>query len=125
MISQEAAGQRSWRGVPTDVEMSSGDVWLPSLGWSRTVGTVSTADIEWLSTAESARRLGVTARTLYRFIDDGQLPAYRFGRVIRLKESEVADFIDRCRIVPGSLDDDEPAARDEAGGPSVEERADT
>lgn len=65
---------------------------------------MSTADIEWLSTSESARRLGVTARTLYRFIDDGQLPAYRFGRVIRLKESEVADFIENCRIVPGSLD---------------------
>ena len=65
---------------------------------------VTTADIQWLNTAESARRLGVTPRTLYRFIDDGQLPAYRFGRVIRLKESEVADFIERCRIEPGSLD---------------------
>jgi excisionase family DNA binding protein len=65
---------------------------------------VSTADIQWLNTAETARRLGVTPRTLYRFIDDGQLPAYRFGRVIRLKESEVAEFIDRCRIEPGSLD---------------------
>ena len=65
---------------------------------------VSTADITWLNTAETARRLGVTPRTLYRFIDDGQLPAYRFGRVIRLKESEVAEFIDRCRIEPGTLD---------------------
>jgi excisionase family DNA binding protein len=65
---------------------------------------VTTADIQWLNTAETARRLGVTPRTLYRFIDDGQLPAYRFGRVIRLKESEVADFIERCRIAPGSLD---------------------
>lgn len=72
---------------------------------------MSSADIEWLNTAESARRLGVTARTLYRFIDEGQLPAYRFGRVIRLKESEVADFIERCRIVPGSLDvEREPVA---------------
>jgi excisionase family DNA binding protein len=70
----------------------------------RTVTHVSTADIEWLNTAETARRLGVTPRTLYRFIDEGQLPAYRFGRVIRLKESEVAEFIERCRIVPGSLD---------------------
>jgi len=66
---------------------------------------VSTANIEWLNTAETARRLGVTPRTLYRFIDDGQLPAYRFGRVIRLKESEVAEFIESCRINPGSLDD--------------------
>jgi excisionase family DNA binding protein len=70
---------------------------------------VGTADIEWLNTAETAKRLGVTPRTLYRFIDDGQLPAYRFGRVIRLKESEVAEFIERCRIVPGSLDSGEPS----------------
>ncbi len=65
---------------------------------------VSTADIEWLNTKESARRLGITPRTLYRFIDDGRIPAYRLGRVIRLKESEVADFIERSRIVPGTLE---------------------
>jgi excisionase family DNA binding protein len=65
---------------------------------------VGTTDINWLNTAETAKRLGITPRTLYRFIDDGQLPAYRFGRVIRLKESEVAEFIERCRIQPGTLD---------------------
>lgn len=65
---------------------------------------MDTSDIVWLNTAETARRLGITPRTLYRFIDDGSLPAYRFGRVIRLKESEVAEFIERCRIVPGTLD---------------------
>ena len=64
---------------------------------------MGTADIEWLNTTETARRLGITTRTLYRFIDDGQLPAYRIGRVIRLKETEVSDFIDNCRIEPGSL----------------------
>ena len=65
---------------------------------------MSTSDITWLNTVESARRLGITPRTLYRFIDDGKIPAYRFGRVIRLKESEVADFIESCRIQPGTLD---------------------
>jgi excisionase family DNA binding protein len=66
--------------------------------------SVSTADIEWLNTNETAKRLGITPRTLYRFIDDGKIPAYRFGRVIRLKESEVAAFIEASRIVPGTLD---------------------
>jgi excisionase family DNA binding protein len=61
-------------------------------------------DITWLSTADAAHRLGVTPRTLYRFIDEGQLPAYRFGRVIRLKENEVDAFIETCRIEPGSLE---------------------
>ena len=69
------------------------------------VGLMSTSSgIVWLNTAETARRLGVTPRTLYRFIDDGQLPAYRFGRVIRLQEKEVEEFIERCRITPGTLD---------------------
>lgn len=63
-----------------------------------------TEDIRWLSTGEAARRLGVTARTLYRFIDEGQIPAYRFGRVIRLQAGEVDEFIQRCRIQPGSLE---------------------
>ncbi len=65
---------------------------------------MSSPEIRWLSTAEAARRLGVTARTLYRFIDEGQLPAYRFGRVIRLKEAEVDSYIDSCRIQPGTLE---------------------
>jgi excisionase family DNA binding protein len=69
-----------------------------------TIEVVSTSDIEWLNTNETAKRLGITPRTLYRFIDDGKIPAYRFGRVIRLKESEVAAFIEQSRIVPGTLD---------------------
>jgi len=60
--------------------------------------------IRWLSTKESSERLGVTLRTLYRFIDEGQLAAYKFGRVIRLKESDVEKFIEASRITPGSLE---------------------
>jgi len=61
-------------------------------------------DVGWMSTAEAAKRLGITPRTLYRFIDEGQLPAYRFGRVIRLKADEVETFIESCRIEPGTLE---------------------
>lgn len=61
-------------------------------------------DAVWLSTQEAARRLGVTARTLYRFIDQGDLTAYRLGRVIRLKLSDVDAFIEASRIEPGSLE---------------------
>jgi excisionase family DNA binding protein len=60
--------------------------------------------IHWLSTAEAAHRLGITPRTLYRFIDEGQLPAFRFGRVIRLKTGDVDVFIEACRIEPGTLE---------------------
>ncbi|MPY94372.1 MAG: helix-turn-helix domain-containing protein [Acidimicrobiia bacterium] len=73
---------------------------------------MGSSEIRWLSTAESARRLGITPRTLYRFIDEGQLPAYRFGRVIRLKEDELDTFIESCRIEPGTLEHLYPESTD-------------
>jgi excisionase family DNA binding protein len=67
--------------------------------------------IHWMSTAEAADRLGVTARTLYRLIDAGQIPAYKMGRVIRLQRAEVDEFIARSRIEPGSLEHLYPDSR--------------
>jgi excisionase family DNA binding protein len=49
-------------------------------------------DGEWLSTARAAVMLGVTPRTLYRWIDEGRLAAYRFGKVVRLRRSDVERF---------------------------------
>jgi excisionase family DNA binding protein len=60
--------------------------------------------VEWLSTREASARLGVTLRSLYRFIDGGDLAAYKFGRVIRLKGDDVDRFIEFCRIAPGDLE---------------------
>jgi excisionase family DNA binding protein len=60
--------------------------------------------IQWMGTREACERLGVTLRTLYRFIDEGQLPAYKMGRVIRLQAADVEAFIERMRIPPGSLE---------------------
>lgn len=57
-----------------------------------------------MSSGEAADTLGLRTRTLYRLIDEGQLPAYRFGRVIRLKRHEVDAFVESCRITPGSLE---------------------
>ena len=65
--------------------------------------TTSNLGVKWMSSNEAAERLGVTTATLYRFIDEGRLPAYRMGRVIRLKESELEEFERTCRIEPGSL----------------------
>ena len=60
--------------------------------------------IQWLSTADAAKYLGITTRTLYRFIDEGHIAGYRFGRVIRLKQDDVDQFIDNSRIAPGTLE---------------------
>jgi excisionase family DNA binding protein len=57
-----------------------------------------------MSTKEAADYLGVTLRSLYRFIDEGALAAYKFGRVIRLKDEDVQKFIEASRIAPGSLE---------------------
>jgi excisionase family DNA binding protein len=80
------------------------------------VDDVDTSEIEWLSTQEAARRLGITPRTLYRFIDHGELPAYRFGRVIRLRAHEVDAFIESSRIKPGELEHlyPEPVTREDS-----------
>ena len=58
----------------------------------------------WLSTKEASQQLGVNLRTLYRFIDEGELPAYKFGRVIRLRELDIENFVESARIAPGSLE---------------------
>lgn len=69
--------------------------------------------IRWMSTRETSERLGVTLRTLYRFIDEGQIAAYKLGRVIRLKEDDVEAFIESARITPGALEHLYPEPRKE------------
>lgn len=61
-------------------------------------------DIEWLSTADAADRLGINTRTLYRLIDAGEIPAYKFGRVIRVQGKDVEAFVEGARVEPGSLE---------------------
>lgn len=83
--------------------------------------------IQWMGTREACERLGVTLRTLYRFIDEGQLPAYKMGRVIRVQSDDVDDFIKRMRIEPGTLEHlyPEPKPRDRSGPADVADAADS
>lgn len=75
--------------------------------------------ISWMSTGEAASYLGVNTRTLYRMIDEGDIPAYKFGRVIRLQEADVVSFVERARIAPGSLEHLYPDAKTERGARQV------
>ena len=79
---------------------------LPAHGYGGPSGRIHlmTDEGAWLSTKEAAARLGITLRSLYRFIDEGDLAAYKFGRVIRLKGDDVARYIESCRIRPGQLE---------------------
>lgn len=74
---------------------------------------MASSEIRWLSSNEAAKRLGVSLRTLYKFVDEGQLPAYKLGRLIRLKQDEVDSFIDSTRIEPGTLEHLYPETRGE------------
>lgn len=64
---------------------------------------MSSEAIVWLGTTEAAERLGVVPRTLYRMIDSGEIPAYKMGRVLRVKESDLDAFVESMRVQPGSL----------------------
>ena len=60
-------------------------------------------NVDWISAPETARRLGVTLRTVHGFIDRGELSAFRMGRVIRVRVVDLEAFIEGCRIDPGTL----------------------
>jgi len=79
--------------------------------------------IHWMGTREACERLGVTLRTLYRFIDEGQLPAYKMGRVIRVQAADVDDFIRRMRIEPGTLEHLYPEPKPRAAHEEAESEA--
>ena len=46
----------------------------------------------WLNTREASRRLGISARGLYRLVDERQLVAYRFGSDVLLRASDVEAY---------------------------------
>ncbi len=49
--------------------------------------------------------LGIGLRTLYKLIDDGEIRAYKIGRVIRLRkvDADADTFLDAHAIEPGTL----------------------
>lgn len=49
----------------------------------------------WISSVEAAILIGVPRRTLFEIISEGQLTAYKIGRVIRLREIDVNEYIAR------------------------------
>lgn len=90
-----------------DVEREAIRAELPRFNFRDNPGRVKkqkqTTNSDWLTTKDAAGRLGITLRTLYRLIDEGQLPAYKMGRVIRLRPTEVDAFLKQARVKPGDL----------------------
>ncbi len=57
----------------------------------------------WLGAPGAAEYLGVTLRTVYKLIDEGRFPAYKLGRVIRIRKADLDKFLKVARIEPGAL----------------------
>lgn len=56
--------------------------------------------VTMLSSTEVARRLGVSRRTVRRWVAAGLLPAYRVGGVLRIHPEDLGAFLARCQVVP-------------------------
>ena len=58
----------------------------------------------WLPTRTVAGVLGVTPRTVYGLVNDGALPAFKVGRLIRFRAADVDAYLEGARVAPGALD---------------------
>ena len=52
---------------------------------------------EYLTVGEVANLVRVHKNTVYRWIDDRDLTAHRFGRTVRIRRGDLANFIDASR----------------------------
>jgi excisionase family DNA binding protein len=62
--------------------------------------------VGWLSANQACRRLHMSRSTLLRLIDEGAIPAYRMGWMIRLLVADVEAY---RRRVAGDDEPDDPS----------------
>ncbi len=53
---------------------------------------------QWISAKEAARRIDVTQRTIYRYINAGDLPASKVGSLIRIAIDDFDRWLEAHRI---------------------------
>ena len=46
-----------------------------------------------------ARRLNVSAKTIRRMIDNGELPVHRIGKLLRISATDLAEYISKRRLI--------------------------
>ena len=52
----------------------------------------------FLGVAEVAETLGVSVKTIRRWIEQGELRVHRLGRQLRISDEDLAAFISRARV---------------------------
>jgi len=67
---------------------------------SNSTDSSGVAPDRYLTTDAVAERLGVSARTIHRLIDAGELAAFRVGRQRRVAESDLGAFVEEYRERP-------------------------
>jgi excisionase family DNA binding protein len=58
----------------------------------------------FLTVPEVAEELRISERSVWRLIEEGELPAHKFGSSTRVKREDLDSYIERCRR---HRDDDE------------------
>lgn len=66
----------------------------------------------FLSVREVAEELGISERSAWRLVEQGELPVHEFGGSTRVKREDLDAYVERCRrSLPSPAPDDgaEPA----------------
>ncbi|MBI2605361.1 MAG: type II toxin-antitoxin system HicB family antitoxin [Deltaproteobacteria bacterium] len=72
---------------------------MPSI---EVVQDVPETDDYLISLSEACKFLDVSDATLRRYIKDGKVPAYNFGKEYKFKIQELSGFVDSTRVEPKS-----------------------
>lgn len=75
-------------------------------------------DDDFFTVPEVAQRLRVTAMTIYRWIEDGKLPAVQIAKHYRIRVSDLDAMLESSRV---GADRSDPWGSEPPSGPSVEE----
>lgn len=73
---------------------------------------------EFLTVSEVAKRLRVTRQAVYKWLEDGDLKGYKFGRIVRIPQRDFDRFVADSEIQP----DQQKTGADSAGSETEEER---
>jgi excisionase family DNA binding protein len=78
---------------------------------------------EYVTVREAAQALKVSASTIWRWIDQGTLPAYRVGaRKVRIRASDLDRLITPARHSPSNSDAELQRMREELSRPLTKEQ---
>jgi excisionase family DNA binding protein len=55
------------------------------------------SDLELLSIAQVCQRIGMGKSWVYRHIHEGEIPSVRLGRTIKIRRSELEDYLEKHR----------------------------